>query len=350
MPRSLIGLGSNLGDREHTLRRAVELVAADPSIHGVAASGFHETAPIGGPAGQGAFLNAVVALDTTLAPEQLHHFLERIEIEMGRRPAPRWAARTIDLDLLLYGERVIGTATLSVPHPRMAFRRFVLAPAAEVAREMVHPLAGWTIGGLLAHLDTAAPYVALLGMPGVGKSALAQRVARAVGGSYLADPARVTSADTAADPSGHAERRPIQFLDRAAELLRSHDWHSARAVAVSDFYFDECLAYARVGCDELECQRFREAWMAARETVVAPKLLVVLDTWAEGLLVRPVRSVRAVPANEPQLPPDAQPADRLRRELLALANRDNQGPVLYAGRDDPQAQFDEITAAIAAMG
>ena len=93
--------------------------------------------------------------------------------------------------------------------------------------------------------------------------------------------------------------------------------------------------------------------MAARETVVAPKLLVVLDTWAEGLLVKSVKSVRSVrsaPADEPQLPPDAQPADRLRRELLALANRDNQGPVLYAGRDDPQAQFDEIAAAIAAMG
>ncbi len=340
MPRSLIALGSNLGDRARTLRRAVELVAADRSISGVVASGFHETPPIGGPADQGAYLNAAVALDTTLAPEKLHDLLRRIETELGRRPGPRWAARAIDLDLLLFGEGIIGTPTLAVPHPRMAFRRFVLAPAAEVAREMVHPLIDWTIGRLLAHLDTAASYLALLGMPDGGRSALARRVAGHVGGTYLADPSKVEPASTRADLSGHAERRQIQFLDRAASLLGSRDWHAAREVAVSDFYFDECLAYARIGLDEPDYQRFREAWAAKRKTLVAPKLLVVLDAWAPGLQAR---------SEATQLPPDAEPDDRLRLELLRIAARSDQGPVLYAGRDDPQAQFDEITAAIAAM-
>jgi 2-amino-4-hydroxy-6-hydroxymethyldihydropteridine diphosphokinase len=340
MPRSLIALGSNLGDRAATLRRAVELVAADPSISDVAISGFHETPPIGGPADQGAYLNAAVALDTTLAPEKLHDLLRRIETELGRRPGPRWAARVIDLDLLLFGDQIIGTPTLAVPHPRMAFRRFVLAPAAEVAREMVHPLIDWTIGRLLAHLDTAGCCVALLGMPDDGRSALAGRVAGAVGGTYLAVPAEFAFTGTRADPSGHAQRRQIQFLDRAARLLGSRDWHAARNVAISDFYFDECLAYARINLDEPEYERFREAWAAKRETLVAPKLLVVLDAWEQGLRAR---------SGATQLPRDAEPADRLRLELLRLAARSDQGPVLYAGRDDPQAQFDEITAAIAAM-
>ncbi|HEX5443088.1 MAG TPA: 2-amino-4-hydroxy-6-hydroxymethyldihydropteridine diphosphokinase, partial [Pirellulales bacterium] len=175
MPRSLIALGANLGDRAHTLRRAVELLAAHPAIAGVEASGIHETAPVGGPRGQGSFLNAAVSLDASLAPEQLHALLLDIEAQLGRTRGQRWAARTIDLDLLLFGDEVINTSALAVPHPRLAFRRFVLAPATEVAPHMVHPLAGWTIRRLLAHLNEAPPYVAILGTPDSCRERLAQR-------------------------------------------------------------------------------------------------------------------------------------------------------------------------------
>jgi 2-amino-4-hydroxy-6-hydroxymethyldihydropteridine diphosphokinase len=339
MPRSLIALGANLGDRQHALRRAVELVAAQPANTRVAASTFFETAPVGGPSGQGAFLNAAVALDTTLAPEELHAQLARIEIELGRTPAPHWAARAIDLDLLLYGDEVISTKALAVPHPRMAFRRFVLAPAAEVASEMVHPLAGWTIGRLLAHLDTAVPYVALLGMPDSGRSALAERVARAFGGTCLAGPT-AAPAGSSDDPSGHADNRQIQFLDRARDLLAGGKLRAAPAPVVSDFYFDECLVSARMDLDERRYEQFHRAWEAARQMVAVPKLLVVLDTWEDAVAARAARL---------QVPSDAPPAARLRRALLALATRSDLGPVLFAGRDDPQAQFDEITAGIAAM-
>jgi 2-amino-4-hydroxy-6-hydroxymethyldihydropteridine diphosphokinase len=336
MPRSLIALGANLGDRPLALRRAVELMGAEPSITRVAASTFHESAPIGGPSGQGAYLNAAVALETTLSPEQLHALLVRIELELGRRPAERWAARTIDLDLLLYGETVISTPTLSVPHPRMAFRRFVLAPAAEVAGEMVHPLIGWTIGRLLAHLDSAAPYVALLGLPDSGRSALAQRVARAVGGTYLAGPDADAPAGGGDVSSGHARERPIQFLDRAGRLLA--DLRGERAVVVSDFYFDECLAHARTDLDDRQYERFYRAWAAARQSVAQPKLLAVLDTWHN-----------AVTAHVSGASHRPHAAERLRHELLALAMRPDVGPALLAGDDDAQVQFDEITAAIAAM-
>lgn len=331
MSRCLIALGANLAERQHSLARAVELLAAESTISNLAVSRFHETAPVGGPAGQGAFLNAAVALDTVLSPQELHDLLKRIETVLGRQPAARWAPRTIDLDLLLFDDAIICTPNLDVPHPRMAFRRFVLAPAAEVAPEMVHPLVGLSVAGLLAHLNAAAPYVALLGMPDSGRSWLAQAAAHAVGGSYLAAPA---------DPSGHVPPSPIQFLDRAANVLANRDWHAEPGVVVSDFYVDECLAYARVDLDDRQYERFRQTWAAVRERVVTPKLLVVLDTWAQGVNAR---------SNASQSGGDAQAADRLRRELLVLAARGKAGPVLYAGRDDPRVQLDEITAAIAAM-
>jgi hypothetical protein len=209
----------------------------------------------------------------------------------------------------------------------MAFRRFVLAPAAQVAARMVHPLAGWTIGELLAHLDAAAPYVALLGTPDDDKSTLAQAAARAVGGSYLGDPA------------GHGREPPIQFLDHATRLLSQHDWHGQHGVAISDFYLDECLAYARLSSDATEESRLRQVWQAARQSVPRPKLVVVLDTFEQVVAAR----------GSGGQTPGASRDERLRHELLALAARPDQGPVLYAGRGDPQAQLNEITAAIAAM-
>jgi hypothetical protein len=282
------------------------------------------------------FLNAAVSLETTLAPEQLHALLRRIELDLGRRSAERWAARPIDLDLLLFDEQVINTQALAVPHPRMAFRRFVLAPAAEVAADMVHPLIGWTIGELLAHLDHAAPYLALLGLPGSSRETLAERVALATGGLYLAATEGVAPGRTPDDPSGHSERRAIQFLDHASRKLSDGELRKAGRLVISDFYFDECLAWRGRNWDDHQRARIREAWGAASQLVAAPKLLVVLDTWDAAVTAR----VRAV-----QSPPQA---DRPRLEMLTLATRPGRGPVLFAG-DDPHRQFDEIMAAIAAM-
>ncbi len=94
------------------------------------------------------------------------------------RRGQRWAARTIDLDLLLYGDAIVNTHELAVPHPRMTFRRFVLEPAVEVAADMVHPLSGSTLAEMLERLDAGADYVAILGMPEIQKSDLAQTVLR----------------------------------------------------------------------------------------------------------------------------------------------------------------------------
>lgn len=121
-----IGIGANLGDARATVESAVERLAQLPATRLVSQSSLFRTAPVD--AGGDDYINAVVRIDTTLAPEELLHALQTIEQEFGRERPYRNAPRTLDLDLLLFGQQTIATETLTVPHPRMTQRAFVLIP------------------------------------------------------------------------------------------------------------------------------------------------------------------------------------------------------------------------------
>lgn len=151
--RAVIALGSNVGDRAAHLRAALEMIAGIEGVAIIACSSFHETAPVG-PPGQGEYLNAAAVVDTSRSPRDLLGELLAIERARGRERAKeqRWGARTLDLDLLLMGETVLDEPGLTLPHPRLHERLFVLAPLAEVWPEARHPVLNRTAAELLAAL------------------------------------------------------------------------------------------------------------------------------------------------------------------------------------------------------
>lgn len=157
MTRAYVGLGSNVGDRAVWCREAAARLAALPATRLLAVSPLLETPPAEGAAG-GPFLNGAAELETALPPRALLEALRAIEVSLGR-PAerPRGAARTIDLDLLLYGEQQVMEADLVIPHPRLAARRFVLQPLAAIAPEVRHPGLQRTAAELLRDLETVTP-------------------------------------------------------------------------------------------------------------------------------------------------------------------------------------------------
>ena len=146
-------MGSNLGDREGTLRRAVELLEAEPGIRVAAVSSLRETDPVGYE-DQPRFLNGACAVETQLEPHELLARLLAIEAALGRTRdgVPRYGPRTVDLDLLLYGQKTVDEPDLTVPHPRLAERRFALEPLAELDPGMTLP-DGRRVADLLAGLE-----------------------------------------------------------------------------------------------------------------------------------------------------------------------------------------------------
>lgn len=136
-----IALGSNLGDREAYLEQAVEELRAVDSIALVKESSIIETNPVGGPP-QDRFLNQVVEIETTLSPDTLLAEMQRVERTLGRIRREKWGPRTIDLDILLYGNKVVCRPGLQIPHPRMHERTFVLKPLCEIAPDVLHPTIG----------------------------------------------------------------------------------------------------------------------------------------------------------------------------------------------------------------
>ncbi len=151
-----ISIGSNLGNPRQQVQSAFQRLARLPHTRQVTSSPIYRTAPIGGPCNQPDYINAVARLKTTLTPNRLLNALQAIESAQGRTRAVRWEARTLDLDLLLYGELICDDPLLTVPHPRLHERAFVLYPLHDIAPNLVIPQRG-----KLVELLIQCPYQAI---------------------------------------------------------------------------------------------------------------------------------------------------------------------------------------------
>jgi 2-amino-4-hydroxy-6-hydroxymethyldihydropteridine diphosphokinase len=148
MITAYIGIGSNLGDTLNNCRKSIEMTGRIPDTSVTAQSRFFRTEPVG-VEGQDWYVNGVISLSTGLSAQDLLKSLLEIEQIMGRERKKKWDSRTIDLDILLYGQKVIEEENLTVPHPLMHLRRFVLEPMVQLAPDLIHPVLGKSMAGLL---------------------------------------------------------------------------------------------------------------------------------------------------------------------------------------------------------
>lgn len=172
----LISIGSNLGNRVSQISAAARIVADSPLVENFTASRLFETPPIGGPAGQAPFLNAIAALDTIASAREILAMLQQTENHLGRQRRHRWDARSIDLDVILHGELMGGGKGLVVPHPRYTARQFVLQPACDVAPNYRDPRFGWTLKRLARHLNEGVASLALVGGDAAVRSEICRRL------------------------------------------------------------------------------------------------------------------------------------------------------------------------------
>lgn len=344
MAACLVALGSNVGDRLAQLERAIQRLGEHPSIDVMGRSNWFHTKPIGGPPEQGEFVNAAIRVQTCLSPQELFQVLRRVETDLGRQRRERWAARSMDLDLLLYGDLILKTPQLEIPHPRLAFRRFVLEPAAEVAQDMLHPVVGWTIGQLLEHLNRAPNYVALTGLPGVGKTKLAHEAAKRVSGRFIEDLAEDLFANGCQeDATPNAIVSELDLLESRARQLLAEDWSQDSCTAISDFWIGQYLAYSRIGSSRDEYGEIESAWCTHTDQIPSPKLLVLVDAPVQWLTERAVARTPSSGRHSPDQIED------LCTQLTDVAFHARRGPVLELDATQPVRSLAELTAAIDAM-
>jgi deoxyguanosine kinase len=248
-----LGLGSNQGDREMYLSQAVRKLGGLPGNSVVGMSGLMETQPLG-VVGQGSYLNAAVKIRTDLSLLELYEANRSIERELGRVRTEHWGPRTIDIDLLLYDDRIFRSGVLTIPHPQMHLRSFVLRPMCEIGSDVVHPILGKSMAELAERLgggdflpDPARPQlISIAGMIGVGKTTLAEGLCR-----ILSCPVIREAYDTnpylpevCGGRKDLALKSQLYFLQTRVRQLSQPNLSAGR-VAISDFVFEQDPIFAR---------------------------------------------------------------------------------------------------------
>lgn len=297
MARCLIGCGANAGVPRDQLERAVELLRFMPGISLVAVSRPHRSAPVGGPAGQPPFLNGACLVETALGPRELLESLAAVENTLHRDRSVRWGPRTIDLDLLLYDDLVIDEpetliagrhhGALTVPHPRMATRRFVLEPCAEIAPEAVHPLSGCTVRELLDNISRPALHVAVVGVPGSGAAEVAGAIADATLARLVRQPTPLPRGAAPADwDAALGDWACVLSAERAAAHGADGGNDPGPVTVVADCWLGTLLVAAEGWLPPAPCAAFADRFATRAAGALAPGVAVVTVASAATLAER----------------------------------------------------------------
>jgi len=252
-----------------------------PGVTVLQTSRFLETKAVGGPVGQSAFLNAACLLETDLPPHDLLGTLQAVENTLERQRDVRWGPRTIDLDILLYDTLEIDHEDLTVPHPRMTTRRFVLEPCAEIAPDFLHPPTGCSIRDLLDNISPAHRRIAICGIPGCGAAEVAATLADAtLGRSVLAGHGL---ADVLAHQANSRQLdAALALADRWHDELTCGGDDHAIQTSVCDFWVGSLAAIAQAAADGNESLALHQRVAA----VPAPHVLILLSASPEAVSER----------------------------------------------------------------
>jgi 2-amino-4-hydroxy-6-hydroxymethyldihydropteridine diphosphokinase len=289
-----IGLGSNIGDRQRTIKQAQNLLGENPKIEVLRVSELRQTAPLGGTP-QPAYLNGVAEIRTTMEAEELLGTLLATEDSLGRIRDGRWQPRTIDLDLLLFGGQVIRRPNLVVPHPQMHLRSFVLDGLRQLDPSLVHPVLKETVAELSRRLGGAdfvlrpevPQLVSIAGPIAVGKTTLAERLAAILQGGVLHEPYHTNPflPKVCAGVKELALACQLYFLVHRSEQLNPQALPLDR-VSLSDYVFDQELIYARRCLEGDQWELYQDVFPRYAEKVATPVLVVYLEDSAMNCLDR----------------------------------------------------------------
>ena len=289
-----LGLGSNLGEPRANLAAALAALNEHSQIQNVQSSSFYETKPLGRLI-QPLFLNAAAKIQTTLTCRELFDFLQKTELALGRQRKEHWGPRIIDLDLLLYDDQIIEEPDLTVPHPQLHLRSFVLQGLCELNADLVHPQFGRTVrqlynrlNGQNFSLDSAGPQlVSIAGNIGVGKTTLAAGLAERLKAEVILE--KYDDNPYLSDVyDGHEELAldsELFFLSSgASQLTASRLKTDARYV--SDYVFDKAMIYASAWLNGVDFRKYMKHYESAQEGVAAPVVVIYLYDTLEYCLQR----------------------------------------------------------------
>lgn len=292
--KAYIGIGSNLGDRRHYIESSVRMLTVAPELRFLRVSEIIETAPLLDD-DQPSYLNAVAEVETQLDAEGLLKTLGEIEMLLGRVREERWGPRTIDLDLLVFGEEVVNKPNLTVPHPQMHLRSFVLKGLCELDEDLVHPILSVTVSELAKRLnerdfalDPQRPQlVCVSGVIGVGKTTLAEKLAKELGCRILREPYDTNPfmPKVYAGRTELALDSQLYFLTGRIKQLERRSLTPGQVV-VSDYVFDKELIYAGRLLNAEQLALYRDIHQRLRSMPAPPVLVIYLRDSAQTCMER----------------------------------------------------------------